>query len=397
MAIVACGGDSKKNPHAGVGGGASTAEAGAGSGDGDGGSDAGDQGGTVGPTSGGAGGMSGGSSGTPSTSGTSVGGAAGASDGSGGDATDGGTSSGGASSGGASTGGSSTVSGTGGANLIEPPPNCESVSQSEDAESCAYEYRCDGRTHFDSCTLEVDGSWLCECGTFSTAARYFEIGGVEAMEACGVIARVCEGDYPTSPTQVCRLKESVVDGDTCASYASCGNELDLGPGIVARAIERRRSECKPVQYPLVAAGELECTCVSDSTGSDRYRVTAPSVGAACEPMLAVCLSQQPPTYPGQVCSLSEPSGIVEQVCPNDPACQGCSMYWTCYATAEIAEDVSLIDLDSGESRAVACRPDEGEMHCACYEQYIDGVYGDDTVPASVLDVCRESTIACAGL
>lgn len=396
VAIVACGGDSKKN-HAGVdSGGASTGEAGAGSGDGDGGSDLGGgpgtQSSTGGSTSAGgvpaAGGMSGGSSGTPSTSGTSVSGASGAPDGIGGDASEGGSS-----SGGASTTDTPAVSGTGGEDLIEPPLGCESVRQSEDAESCSYEYKCDGRTHFDSCTLEIDGSFTCECGTFSSSTRYFEIGGVETMEACSVIARVCESEVPTSPTQVCRLKESVVEGDTCTSYASCGYELDLGPGIVARTIERRRAQCKPV-YPLVADVELDCSCVSDSAGSEGYRVIAPSAGAACEPMLGVCLAQQSPVYAGRACALTDPSGIVEQTCPNDPACQGCAMSWTCWATAEIADNVSIIDTNTGESRAIACRPEEGELHCACYDQYLEGVYGDETVPASVLDVCRETTVTC---
>ena len=395
MAAVACGGDSKKDPLAGIGGSATTtAEAGAGSGDdgGDGGSDhggAGPGGATQTGATTTAGGMPGAGGSATSTGGTSVAGAGGAPEGSGGDAPDGSVTSGGA------TSGASTTSSTGGMDLIEPPPGCESVSQSEDADSCAYQYKCDGRTHFDSCTLEADGSWSCECGTFSTPTRYFEIGGVEALEACSTIARVCEGEYPVSPTRVCRPKETVVEGDTCKSHATCGNEIDLGPGIVARAVERRRSECKPVQYHIDGEGEFDCSCVSDTTGHDDYRVAAASVDAVCEPMLAFCLAEAPPTFSGGLmCSTWSPIGIVEQECQEDPECQGCTSGRTCRETAPIAEGVSIIDLGNPRSRSVACRPEDGELSCYCYNGAIEGVYSDYTVPGSVLDVCKESIDIC---
>jgi len=396
MAMVACGGDSQKDPHAGDGGSiTSTGETGAGSSDGDssdhGGTGSGGAGATT--TAGGvpgAGGMSGGSSGTPSTGGTSAAGASGAPEGTGGDAPDGGTT-----DGGTTDGLTTSTSSTGGMDLIEPPPNCESVSQSEDADSCAYQYKCDGRTHFDSCVLEVDGSWSCECGTFSTPTRYFEIGGVEALEACGMIARVCEGDFPVSPTRVCRPKETVVEDGSCKSHATCGNELDLGPGIVARAVERRRSDCKPVQYHIPGEGEFDCSCESDTAVGEDYRVAAASVDAVCEPMLAFCLAEEPPAFSGgSMCSTWSPIGLVEQVCPEDPECQGCTSGRTCRETAPIAEGVAIIDMDNPRSRSVACRPEDGELNCYCYESNLEGVYSDYTVPASILDVCKESVDIC---
>jgi hypothetical protein len=402
-AIVACGGDSKKNPHAGdsTSGNAEAGAAGAehgGAGPGEGGS-----GGKATVGGAGGGGTSGASTGTPSAGGVSTTGAGAGADGIGGGTSSGGASTGGASTvtgtGGASTvtgtGGASTVTGTGGATLIDPPPNCESVRRSADAETCSYEYTCDARTHFDSCSRDDDGVWACECGTFGTAKRYFELEGVEALEACSVIAHVCESeDVPVSATRTCRPNDSsTVESGACSARASCGNELDLGNGIVARTVERYQSDCKPSQYSIYPDGSFDCTCASDASGSDNYLVTAPSIDDVCEPMVTVCTTEQEVVFSGRICGFSGPWGIVEQTCPSDPNCQGCASDRLCRRTAPIAPDVSIIDTDNVDARALICRREEGELRCTC-PRMIEGVYGDETVPTEILDVCRESTAIC---
>lgn len=382
-ALVGCGGASKKNPHESGDGGAGgdpTATGNSGSAQGGSGSDAVAQGGGSGTTSGG------GASST-STTGEANAGAAGAPaiDGSGGDGT-----------GGVSSGGATTMSGTGGTDLVDPPPNCESVRQSEDADSCSYEYTCDGRTHFDSCRRESDGAWACECGTFSTAKRRFEIEGVTGVEACRVIAEVCEGEYPLSPTETCRAKESTADEETCSARVTCGHAIDLGPGIVARAVENIRAKCEPTQNQVLMGSGFDCRCSRDSSGDERYFLTAPAAGDICEPLVSFCRAEEAPVFSEEICSYGEPAGIVEWTCPADPTCQGCALSHECRGLAPIAPDVAILDLStSGEQRQyIVCRPQEGELHCACQEDIGEGVYGDETVPSEVRDVCRESRELC---
>jgi len=399
-AIVACG-DTKKNSadeSAGGSGGSGAIPVGGNAGATDGGTgpgavDSGGNGGTAvdGSTSTSTG------MGTTGDGGTSAAGAP-PTDGSGGDAAGGSTSSGGTSS-----GGTSTMSSTGSIDLMDPPADCESVSQSEDADTCSYEYRCDGRTHFDSCRREAGGTWGCDCGTFSTASRNFEIEGIEGLEACGVIARICESDdVPVSPERTCRAKESGVEDDTCAARATCGNELDLtdfddvAEGIVVREVQNYRSECQPVvaDYGLFVDGFFDCSCDGDTVGHDDYMLSGASVEDLCEPLVWFCTTDEPPAFAtDRVCFYSNPSGIVEQTCPTDPDCQGCSLYQECRTTAPIGEGVAIVNQSDSEYKTVVCRPEEGELHCACQDN-VNGVYGDDTVPSNILEVCSEAREIC---
>ena len=396
--MTACGSDSRSSPqsHGGPGGDVGTdAPEGAG------------------------GGTSGGTGSTPNAGGTSGTGAAPAADGSGGSASTtsasttsasttsastasastasastGGAASGGAASGGAASGSTSTLSGIGGAPLMEPPPNCESVSQSEGAETCAYEYTCDGQTHFDSCQRDSDGVWACECGTFSTPKRYFEIEGVEALEACGMVARICERDEPVSPERTCRFAEPTVDEDLCSAEATCGNALDLGPDIVARKVAHYRSRCRPTPPAFSIGAEFMCSNDGDAVATELYRVTAPSIADVCAPMLEFGVREEPPTYVGQVCGFGLSSGVAEQGCPVDQVCQACLIEQQCSKTAQIEPDVTIISGEISLYRYVICRPEQGgASNCTC-ETDRNNWNNDSLVSWSVLEMCEERSDVC---
>ena len=196
-----------------------------------------------------------------------------------------------------------------------------------------------------------------------------------------------------SPTRTCRTNDAIIDSGTCSAQASCGNALDLGPGIVARTVERYRSECNPSQYSIFPYDSFDCSCASDVSGGGNYLVTALSIDDICEPLVTFCSTEEELDFTGRVCGYSEPSGIVEQTCPNDPDCRGCMMYQECRRTAEIDPDVSIIDTGDARYRYVICRPDEGELRCNC-PMTTEGVYGDETVPSEILDVCRASEAVC---
>jgi hypothetical protein len=408
LAAVACG-DSKKGQPAG-GGAPSQAEAGSGAiGDGEAGAESGgagapplDTGGSAGAAgSGAAGGAGTNGGGTPSAGSAGEGPAAGANGGgassggaSSGGVSSGGASNGGASNGGASSGGTSPVAGAGGLQLIEPPPGCQSVRQLDDAERCEFEYKCDGRTHFDNCTVDIDGVWACECGTFSTALRYFELEGVAGLEACSVIARICESEPTVSPTTTCRTKERAADDSTCSAHATCGNAVDAGPGLLVRAVEHFRTRCELTNDPYYWPGTLRCSCEGGAFDRDRYQLTAPSPEEGCDSLLDFCVAGEEPVVSGRLCSDGVSGGIVEQACPSNPACQGCAMSQQCTETSSIGREVSLIGLGDQWYRSVVCRPQDGELQCSC-ETTVEGIYGDETVPAEILDLCTESREVCA--
>jgi hypothetical protein len=382
-ALSACGGDSQKNLPAGAGAQTMT-DAGAGFMGGEAGAE---------PGEGGAGGNAGaaarggvGAGGTSAEGGAlNTGGASGAGAGSGG------RSSGGTSSGGASSGGTTSMSGAGGAVLMEPPPNCESVRQSADPESCDYEYTCDALTHFDSCRRESDGVWACDCGTFSTPTRYFEVEGVEGLEACGLIARICESEVPVSPTRTCRAKEASVEGDTCSARASCGSALLLDAGVLVREVEHYGSECEAAEDTYFSG--FRCSCAGGAFDRESHLVSAPSIDDVCEPMLGLCTDEELPDFSDPICADAAPYGSVDQVCPVGEDCRGCTMSQMCGTSAQIARDVSLVNLDDALYRYVICRPEEGELQCTC-ETSTEGLYGDDSVPQEILDVCGESREVC---
>jgi hypothetical protein len=386
-AISACGGDSRTNRQAG-GGTGGKAEAGTGAidegdaGDGRGGvendpiEDGGDGGTSAGTAAAGES-ASGGNSGTSGTSGA------------------GGTSGGaGVAGGGAPAGGAVSMAGAGGVSLMEPPPNCQAVQQFEDAETCNYEYKCDGRTHFAGCRRDVDGTWACECGTFSTSSRYFEIEGVEGLAACGVIARVCESELTMSPTRTCRTKERSVDSGTCLAHAACGYALDFRPDVLIRAVEHYRSQCKPAEDTYFRDGGFHCSCEGGAFDRERYLLTAPSVEEVCEPMLGFCTAEEAPVFSGRVCADGEPSGTVEQTCPMNPDCQGCVMSQECGKTFDIARDVTMLGEFDLQYQGIVCRPEQGELHCSC-EPYPEGLYSDPSVPLAIVNLCKESREVCS--
>jgi hypothetical protein len=386
----ACGGDSQKSPPARARAGG-TAESGAGpveaggagaedAGAGTGAVDDGGDGGTAARGGADALGGSGGSGGTASEGGRPAAGSGPAAGSSGG--------------GGAPNGGTSSIAGAGGATLIEPPPNCLSVRQSEDADSCSFEYTCAARTHFDSCRRKNDRIWACECGTFSTPTRYFEVEDAAGLEACGVTARACESEVTVSSTRICSLDERVVDGGSCSAKATCGNELELGSGPVVRAVEYFATKCAPSTSEFFAAGGFDCSCEGGVYDRAYQLVMAPSIDDACEPLLEFCMAEEPPVYQGAICGVGEPWGSIEQVCPSDEAdCQGCVMTQECRKGAPIDRDVSLVGLEGFDYRSIVCRPNAGELGCSC-ETTVEGLYSDPTVPAAILDVCRESRELC---
>jgi hypothetical protein len=277
--------------------------------------------------------------------------------------------------------------------LMDAPPNCQSVRQAEDAETCAFEYTCDKRTHYDSCSRDSDGGWACECGTFSTPTRYFELEGIEGLAACGLIAHICESDVPVSTLRTCRTKEGGVEDGTCWARATCGYALDLGPDIAGRIVEEYRSACEPTDYWAFTEGGFSCSCRGGAFDRELYLLTAPSIDTLCKPMLDFCTAEQPPVYTDRVCGASEPSGVVEQACPMDPDCQGCVMTLACGPAAPLEPGVSIVGLGDSPYRSVACRPDQGELQCTC-ETVVDGVYGDESVPAATLERCRDALAVC---
>jgi hypothetical protein len=394
-AISACGGDSRTNRQAG-GGAGGKAEAGTGAldeggageargGSGNEPSEEGGDGGTSAGTAAAGEGASGGSSGSSGSSGS------GGTPGAGG----GGVAGGGAPAGGAAPmAGAGGAGGAGGASLMDPPPNCQSVRQFEDAETCNYEYKCDGRTHFDSCRRDVDGTWACECGTFSTSSRYFEIEGVEGLEACGVIARVCESELTLSPTRTCRTKERIVEGGTCLAHAACGYAVDLRPDLLIRAVEHYRSQCEPAKDTYFWDGGFDCSCEGGAFDRERFLLTAPSIEDVCEPMLGFCTAEEPPVFTGRVCADGESYGTVDQLCPMGQDCRGCVMSQECGKTSDIARDVSILGEFDLMYRHVVCRPEQGELQCTC-ETYPEGLYSDPSVPSAIVNLCKESRDVCA--
>jgi hypothetical protein len=391
VAFTACGGDTRKKSAA-AGGGPGSAAAGMGAldqadagaeaaGAGNGSTEEAGRGGASAP--GGAGGVAttGGSSGA-SNSGGRLAAGAGPAAGSGGA---------GAPAGGGPGAGTSSMGGADNGTVIEPPPDCASVSQSKTADTCSYEYACEGRSHFDSCRREGDAAWACECGTFSTPTRYFELDGVEVQDACGVIARVCETDLPASPARTCTTKEQSVDGETCSAHATCGHALDLEPGIVVREVEHYRSKCKLADNYIEDA--YDCSCEGGVFDRGREVVTAPSIDDVCAPMLEYCTSGMKPAFNEPVCAYADPSGAVDPTCPTNTDCFGCLMYQECGKAGQLARDVAMVSFEDATHHYVVCLPDQGELDCSCRATN-EGLYGDASISQAVLDVCRSARAVC---
>jgi hypothetical protein len=336
-------------------------------------------------------GMSGDGNGTPSAGTSSVAGAGTAAGSSSGGAPSGGAPNGGATAGGAPSGGTTSVSGAGGAPAIEPPPNCQSASQSLDTDTCNYVYTCSTQTYFDDCSRDSDGVWNCQCGTFSSATHYFELEGVEALEACETIAHICQSDLSVSSTRTCRTLEQTADGSSCSAHATCGHALDLGPGIVARAVDQYRANCKPTS-DYYFADAMTCSCQGGAFDGSNYFVNATSLDVACEPMLGFCTAEEPPVFSGRVCGPLAPYGTVSDNCPAGQNCQGCVMAEECEQTDALTADVSILDQNNMAYQYVVCRPQQGQLHCAC-ETPPDRT-GDPTVPAETLAMCSSASSVC---
>lgn len=283
--------------------------------------------------------------------------------------------------------------GAGGGTTIEPPPDCASVNQSVSADACSYEYTCEGRTHFDSCTRDTDGTWACECGTFADATRYFELTGVAAPDVCGAVARICErDDIPVSPTRTCVRKEHGVDGDTCASHATCGHVLEFEDGIVVREVEHYRAKCELEDNFIADA--YDCSCEGGAFNRERDMVTAPSVDEVCLPMLEYCTAEQTPTFTKPVCGYAAPSGAVDQACTN-ATCGGCLMAQECGKAVELARNVEMVSFADAKYSYVVCLPKPaGDFTCTC-RTTLEGLYGDATISQAVLDECRNAGAVCA--
>jgi hypothetical protein len=315
----------------------------------------------------------------------------------GGGTRDGGAPNGGAPRGGASAAGTSSMSGAAGANLIDPPPNCQSTSQSADASSCSYDYTCDALTHFDDCHLDSGGVWSCECATFASITRYFEIEGVGALDACGTIARICESDVTASTTRTCRTLEQTADTGSCSAHATCGYalELDLGPGVVARTIDHYWSQCKPTTNYLFNGGNgFDCWCQGGAFDKDYNLVTAPSLDQVCGPVRDFCTAEKAPVFSGRVCGEAEPYGTVATSCPGAQNCQGCLMAEDCSSFASLAQGVSIIeDQQDNPTQNVVCRPQGSTLHCDCEANPTD-LGRDPTVPTDTVQTCVKQRNVC---
>jgi len=298
-------------------------------------------------------------------------------------------------SGGAPSGGTSSLAGAGGATSIEAPANCQSTSQSTDASTCNYVYGCGGQAHFDDCSLDSDGVWSCDCGTFATPTRYFEIEGVNALDACGTIARVCEAsDLNVSSTQTCRTLERTNDGSACSAHDTCGYAVGLNfpDGVVVRLVEHYRASCNRTQDIYMTDSQFRCSCEGAEANGFGTLTSAPSVDVVCDPFIQYCRSDQNPTYSGRVCGYGAPSGNVEQSCPMNVNCQGCSIGQECAMTAPIGNGVSLIDDAHATEHTIDCVSQNGKLRCVC--DSTDALYYDSTVPQSVLDVCSGMLDVC---
>jgi hypothetical protein len=313
-----------------------------------------------------------------------------------GGAPSGGAPAGGTPSGGAPSGGISSISGAGGTSAIDPPPGCQAVSQLEATDTCNFEYSCNSQTHFDDCRRDSDGIWSCECGTFATSTRYFEVEGVEAHEACGTIARVCESDFTTSPTRTCRAEERTVGTDTCTAHDTCGHALELDSGLVVRAVDHYRVKCGPGWNSYFSNDTtFGCTCQGGAFNNTNYLVSAPALDGVCAPMIDFCTAETDPVYSGGlVCGWGAPQGTVLQSCPGKPSCQGCLMPQDCGGSAPVAQGVAILNADGNPDQNVVCRPQSGSLHCDC-EVNPDDLYGDDTVPQATLDLCAGAKAVCA--
>jgi hypothetical protein len=295
----------------------------------------------------------------------------------------------------AANGGSTSMAGAGGAATIEAPQDCQSTSQGADATRCNYVYSCGGQTHFDDCSLDSGGVWSCDCGTFSTETRYFEIEGVGALDACGTIARVCEsGDLSVSSTQTCRTLERTNDGYACTAHDTCGNvvDFDVPSGVVVRAVEHYRASCEPTQSIFDTDPQFRCSCQGVEANGFGTLTSARSVDDLCDPFLRYCRREQDPPFSDRVCGYTAPFGNVEQSCPMNPKCQGCSIGQQCAMAAPIGDGVSIIDEQDAVTHSIDCVSQTGTLRCVC--DSTDALYGDEMVPQSILDVCSGMLDVC---
>lgn len=346
LVMSACGGEARKNRGmSGAGAGSGNTEAGAGP------AGEGGHAGTDGPARGGGANATageGGAQGTPST-----GGASGGSTGSGGrDAV----------SGGAPSAGADGMSDAGEPSSPELPPRCEAVRQLERSGECEYEFTCDKETHFAGCQLESDGVWRCHCGTFSTATRYFELEGVAGLDACVATARVCVSDVVPDETRTCR-RGPANDSASCPTHAICGYDLDLelGPGITARAVEFYVVDCEP-DWDAGAEGPFLCSCWGGALDRETYRVIGPSMEGVCDSMLDLCVDEEPPVFPDRETCRDLSADYSED---------GCMVRNDCQLAVEIGGGASIT---RSWSRSVFCEPPAtpNDMpRCQCFD---DGSY-----------------------
>jgi hypothetical protein len=254
------------------------------------------------------------------------------------------------------------------------------VSQSTDGKQCNYEFSCDATSHFTTCRLDSDGTWACECATFSSTSRVFEIDGVEGIEACGVTARACVGEVAASETTICKRKEQSSDDDSCSAHDTCGPDLYLDPGVRVRAVEPYSSRCELEDLPSL--GEVtRCWCEGGALEYRSYTVRGPSIDEACGLMIGFCTGEKGPT-------VSAPETCDEE----PPTSDGniCSLTQRCEESVEIGMGVSLT---RAWDRAVQCEPLNGGSLCYCYDDEMRFEFDASLDPGDP-ETCTAGLAAC---
>ncbi|MDQ2644012.1 MAG: hypothetical protein M3020_09370 [Myxococcota bacterium] len=345
-AVAACGGETSGGLFEGAGA-AGAANSGAGGADqasSGGAGDAGRHAGTAGEASGAVAGRSnsGGASGGAQTAG------------SGGKGTQAGGASGGVRSGAGGSAGIPPTTATGGRSpsLMDAPGSCEPVSQSSTDQQCNFEFNCEGKTNFASCDRQEDGSWACDCGTFSGPSQRYEVEDMPPLEACGVVARACKGN-PTPGARTCETKSSTSVMDRCNATATCGPTLDLD-GVPLRAVEEYSVQCR-------AGGEGEpaftCGCKGGPLKNRNFEVSGKSVEALCAPFLDFCTADEEPAFPT--------SESCEPASTQSNGGQGCFVTQDCESELALGAGASLVE---PRNRYVACEGlGGGKSYCDCQE------------------------------
>jgi hypothetical protein len=265
---------------------------------------------------------------------------------------------------------------------MDPPPNCQSVSQSGDAQQCSYEFSCDAQTHFTNCSLETATRWACECGTFSGPSKHYEIEGVESLEACGLIASACMTEMPAVGPVTCEQRERTADASTCGARDTCGTALDLGPNITARAVDEYRSSCSPGQSVLFPQGGYSCTCEGGALDRREWAVGGPALEDVCGPMVEFCVKEMSPDRSGTEKCADESLA--------SSSASDCGLLQYCGWPVDLGDGVTLMTISE---RDTTCQQQNGVWQCGCVYNG-ESLYFDANVTAQSPDICRTIAPMC---